>query len=202
MNQVEKMFEHAGWLQKSMGHYAPHALALNKESPVTKSDFIDSNRTGQCSTLVYKNGITVGAHHVPEGLEDQKFRYFKSGSNKTFFLLEWTDRNSTAPLTLAEKMQFEADGIWRGGVRLSGNLLIVTSGFHPLIDEAVSLHEGLVMGNFNDKKAQTKWIQEKAMLFQNPFAVTLSSMSGYADVSVEEAVQWGDNNIVLPEWYR
>lgn len=199
MNLVENMFEVGGWLKKAVPHYAPLALRLNEQ--VENEDFITFKRTGPCGVIVARNNSLFSYQHIPENIDDPKFRYLRNATNKEIFLFENPDRQSTKPKDQEEKILLEDQFIWRGGIRLPDGLTISTSGFHPLVDEAMDIHLGLVMSPIFEPKMREEWVKEKAIQFQNPYALCLSAMANYIQtISPEDALDWGMTNIPKQEF--
>ncbi len=192
-NKFINLIADAVYLEKQLGHMSPFAVNFNKE--IAKK-FPDSERTGQCASFLAGNIACVGAHHVPEGQSDKKLRYSKNGHNKLLFLLEYEDRSSTAPKNTEEKKKFEGDSVYRGGVRLSDGPIITTSGFHPVLDEALSLTIGLLCADIaygiQTNSLREKWIKDHSFEFQNPYLLAFCSLVNYVPtVNYDEALEWG-----------
>jgi len=199
MNLVESMFGVGEWLKKAVPHYAPLALRLNEQ--VENKDFVTFKRTGPCGVIVARNNSLFSYQHIPENVDDPKFRYLRNALNKQIFLFENFDRQSTKPKDQEEKILLESQSIWRGGIRLADGLTISTSGFHPLIDEAMDIHLGLLMSPIFQPKMRELWVKKQALNFQNPYALCLSAMANYVQtISPEDALDWGINNILKQEF--
>jgi hypothetical protein len=201
MNKVELMFLHSQWLKNIVPHYAPLALRLNEW--VENKDFVEFKRTGPCGVFINKDDTTIGYHHIPDNVDDPKFRYSTNANNKVIFLLENPIRKSTKAKDEEERKLLEGKSIWRGGILLPDGTRIGTSGFHPLVDEAMDIHIGLLVTTVKtDREEKTKWVKDRAIEFQNPYALCLSSMVSQHSLNLtpEKALEWGLKNIPKQEF--
>lgn len=193
MNKFADLIADTVLLKKCLGHYSGITTNFNKE--ISKK-IPDSERTGQCASFLGATHTFVSAYHVPEGQSDKKLRYLRAAHNKLIFLLENEDRISTAPKNEEEKQKFEKDSLWRGGIRLFDGWLITTSGYHPIVDEAHSLVIGLTAQGFDRNETREKWMMDRALEFQNPWALALGSLLGQIPtINYSEALRWGQKKI-------
>jgi hypothetical protein len=193
MNKFVDLIANTMLLEKCLGHFSP--ITTNFNRGISKR-FLDSERTGQCASFLGGTYGFVSAYYVPEGESDKKLHYLRNGHNKLIFLLEDEDRISTAPKDIEEKEKFEKNSVWRGGVRLFDGWLITTSGYHPVVDEAHSLNIGLVVQDFNRDYVREKWMKDRALEFQNPWALALASLtSQITTVNFVDALEWGQKEI-------
>lgn len=193
MNKFVDLIAETMLLEKCLGHFSGITTNFNRE---ISQRFPDSERTGQCASFLGGTYGFVSAYHVPEGQSDKKLRYLRNGHNKLIFLLENEDRISTAPKNKEEKEKFEKDSVWRGGIRLFDCWLVTTSGYHPVVDEAHSLNIGLVAQGFDRNETREKWMMDRALEFQNPWALALGSLLGQVPtINYAEALRWGQREI-------
>ena len=199
MNKYETILESIKHFSNILERLHAVALKINETEDETKSDFLNSKRTGQCGAVIQLGLIRVGAHYVPKGQTEEKIRYSIVANNKINFLLENFERKNTFPQNEEERIRFEAIKVFGGGIRIyDGDTLVGTSGFHPKIDEGCSIVVSNRIFGFTDNEVKIKHLQDRARYFNNPYALPMACGAGFIkSMSFDQAVEWGKNEISL-----
>lgn len=192
MNRFEIILNEVKYFSKLIGHMRHIALEINKTADETKTDFVNSKRTGQCAIVVQSGLQRVGAHYSDDA--EEKIRYSIVANNKINFLLENPERENTFPQNENERIQFESRKIFGGGIRTRDFPLVAVSGFHPRIDEGFSIVAASHMTGFPSDGEYVKRIQCLSKYFCNPYALAIfCGAKPIKEMGFEGAIEWGKN---------